>query len=77
MRSLLLLQCRSMDASFGEPAMAGIVELMVESLLSPPDDAPIEPATSELDLSAECVAQSAGQCKCVLKCPSLSLKVCM
>ena len=68
-----------MEGDFGDPAMAAVGELGADCLLSPPSDAPIVPATVELDLLAECVGQSAGlfsmRCLHVLACPTLILQV--
>jgi hypothetical protein len=73
------LQPHSMECTFDEPAVAGIDSSEVDLLLLPPSDAPIECATPELDLLANCVAQSAGpflmQCLRVPACPSFNLKV--
>ena len=70
-----------MEGAFGDPAMAAVGEPGADLLLSPPSDAPIELATVELDLLAECVAQSAGlfSMRCLHvpwpACPNVSLKV--
>ena len=73
---LLLLHHHSMTEAPAVPATAGIDFAVVHSLLPAPSDEPIVLATPELDLLADCIAQSAGPFLLrVPTCPTLYLKV--